>query len=51
MLFKGFPVLKGLRYVLAQCIGAYVACLVIYVQYRHVILVRPRRAAAPAAPC
>ncbi|KIP08506.1 hypothetical protein PHLGIDRAFT_104304 [Phlebiopsis gigantea 11061_1 CR5-6] len=38
VLFRGFPVLKGLRYVLAQCIGAYVACLVIYVQYRHVIL-------------
>ena len=34
--------MKGIRYVIAQTIGAYIACLLIYVQYRHVILVSLR---------
>ncbi|KAG7087155.1 hypothetical protein E1B28_013135 [Marasmius oreades] len=37
MSFKGFPPLKGLRYILAQIIGAYIACLLIYAQYSDLI--------------
>ncbi|KAF9255009.1 aquaporin-like protein [Marasmius fiardii PR-910] len=37
MIFKGFPPLKGLRYIIAQILGAYVACLLIYAQYSHMI--------------
>ncbi|KAJ7029716.1 putative aquaporin 2 [Mycena alexandri] len=38
MLFKGFPPLKGLRYITAQILGGYIACLLIYVQYRTPLL-------------
>ncbi|KAK7437241.1 hypothetical protein VKT23_018683 [Stygiomarasmius scandens] len=34
---KGFPPLKAVRYIIAQILGAYVACLLIYVQYHDMI--------------
>ncbi|KAK1222065.1 hypothetical protein PQX77_015118 [Marasmius sp. AFHP31] len=37
MVFKGFPPLKGLRYIVAQIFGGYVACLLTYVQYSDYI--------------
>jgi len=36
-IFKGFPPLKAVRYIVAQILGAFVACLVIYVQYHDQI--------------
>ena len=36
-LFKKFPPLKAIRYVVAQILGSFVACLVIYVQYHNQI--------------
>ncbi|KAJ7473375.1 putative aquaporin 2 [Mycena latifolia] len=38
MLFKGFPPLKGARYIAAQIFGGYIACLLIYLQYRTPLL-------------
>ncbi|KAK7027994.1 hypothetical protein VNI00_015080 [Paramarasmius palmivorus] len=38
MIFKGFPPLKGLRYITAQILGGYIACLLIYAQYRDMIV-------------
>ncbi|CAK5263835.1 unnamed protein product [Mycena citricolor] len=38
VLFKGFPKLKAVRYIVAQLLGGYIACLLIYAQYRHTIL-------------
>uniref|UniRef100_A0A0W0G174 Putative aquaporin-like protein n=1 Tax=Moniliophthora roreri TaxID=221103 RepID=A0A0W0G174_MONRR len=38
MVFKGFPPLKGLRYLVSQILGGYIACLLIYVQYRDMII-------------
>ncbi|THV02271.1 aquaporin-like protein [Dendrothele bispora CBS 962.96] len=35
---KGFPPLKAVRYIVAQILGAYIACLLIYVQYRDLIV-------------
>ena len=35
--FKGFPPLKAARYVVAQILGSFIACLVIYVQYHDQI--------------
>ncbi|KAJ8089212.1 hypothetical protein PM082_014460 [Marasmius tenuissimus] len=37
MVFKGFPPLKGLRYIVAQILGGYVACLLTYAQYSRYI--------------
>jgi len=37
MVFKGFPPLKGIRYIVAQIFGGYIACLLIYVQYKDLI--------------
>ncbi|KAG7091221.1 hypothetical protein E1B28_010272 [Marasmius oreades] len=37
VLFKGFPVLKGARYIASQVLGCYVACLLIYVQYKDLL--------------
>jgi len=37
VLFKGFPPLKAVRYIAAQIIGGYIACLLAYVQYRDLI--------------
>ncbi|KAG6820944.1 hypothetical protein H0H93_009180 [Arthromyces matolae] len=34
VVFKGFPPLKAVRYILAQILGAYIACLLIYTQYK-----------------
>ncbi|KAG6908333.1 hypothetical protein DXG01_005244 [Tephrocybe rancida] len=34
VVFKGFPPLKALRYIVAQILGAYIACLLIYAQYK-----------------
>jgi glycerol uptake facilitator-like aquaporin len=39
--FRGFPARKAPFYILAQIFGAFVACFVVYLQYRDVILVRP----------
>ncbi|KAF7327375.1 Propanediol diffusion facilitator [Mycena kentingensis (nom. inval.)] len=47
VLFNKFPVVKGIRYILSQIFGAYVACLVIYLQYKHTI--HAIEAALPAA--
>ncbi|KIK50755.1 hypothetical protein GYMLUDRAFT_182328 [Collybiopsis luxurians FD-317 M1] len=37
MAFKGFPTLKAVRYIIAQILGGYVACLLIYVQWYDII--------------
>ncbi|KAF7317184.1 Aquaporin [Mycena chlorophos] len=37
VLFNKFPVAKGIRYILAQLFGAYVACLLVYAQYKVTI--------------
>ncbi|KAF8209568.1 aquaporin-like protein [Mycena galopus ATCC 62051] len=37
MLFKGFPPLKGLRYIVSQIFGGYIACLLVYLQYSTTI--------------
>jgi len=37
VLFKGFPPLKGARYIAAQIFGGYIACLLVYVQYKDLI--------------
>ncbi|KAG6873949.1 hypothetical protein C0995_008988 [Termitomyces sp. Mi166 len=34
IVFKGFPPLKALRYIIAQILGAYIACLLVYTQYK-----------------
>ncbi|KZO92023.1 aquaporin-like protein [Calocera viscosa TUFC12733] len=38
VIFKKFPVRKAPFYILAQIIGAFAACMVVYLQYRDVIL-------------
>jgi len=38
VLFKGFPPLKAVRYIVAQILGGYLACLFIYLQYRTFLL-------------
>jgi len=38
MLFKGFPPLKAARYIVAQILGGYIACLLIYVQWHDLIV-------------
>ncbi|THV02310.1 aquaporin-like protein [Dendrothele bispora CBS 962.96] len=37
VLTKGFPLVRALRYLIAQILGGYVACLLIYVQYHDLI--------------
>ncbi|KAI0644606.1 aquaporin-like protein [Trametes meyenii] len=37
VVFHGLPPLKALRYIVAQIFGAYVACLLIYIQYKQYI--------------
>ncbi|RPD78408.1 aquaporin-like protein [Lentinus tigrinus ALCF2SS1-7] len=37
IIFHKFPVMKGLRYIAAQIFGAYIASLLIYVQYKQII--------------
>ncbi|KAF9015834.1 aquaporin-like protein [Hymenopellis radicata] len=34
-IFKGFPKVKAVRYIIAQILGGYVACLLVYCQYRN----------------
>ncbi|KAI0322619.1 aquaporin-like protein [Amylostereum chailletii] len=36
-LFKGMPRLKALRYIIAQVLGAYIACLLVYTQWKTLI--------------
>lgn len=36
-IFKGFPPLKAVRYIIAQILGAFIACLIVYVQYHDQI--------------
>ncbi|KAE9406154.1 putative aquaporin 2 [Gymnopus androsaceus JB14] len=38
MVFKGFPPLKAARYIVAQILGGYIACLLIYVQWHDLIV-------------
>ncbi|KAJ7352075.1 aquaporin-like protein [Mycena albidolilacea] len=38
LVFNRFPPLKGLRYLAAQILGGYIACLLVYVQYKTLIL-------------
>ncbi|VDC00423.1 unnamed protein product [Peniophora sp. CBMAI 1063] len=37
VVFQGFPKLKALRYIAAQLLGGYVACLLVYVQWYDTI--------------
>ncbi|KAK7031617.1 aquaporin-like protein [Favolaschia claudopus] len=37
MLFKGFPPLKGARFIVSQILGAYIACLLVYAQWSTLI--------------
>jgi glycerol uptake facilitator-like aquaporin len=37
VLFRGFPPMKALRYIIAQILGGYIAFLFIYVQYHDLI--------------
>jgi len=37
ILFRGFPPLKGLRYIVAQILGGYIACILVYYQYKTLI--------------
>lgn len=37
VVFKGFPKLKAVRYIIAQILGAYIACFLIYVQQKVLI--------------
>ncbi|KAJ7775497.1 aquaporin-like protein [Mycena metata] len=38
LVFHKFPPLKGLRYITAQVLGGYIACLLVYLQYKTLIL-------------
>jgi len=38
MLFNGLPPLKGARYIVAQIFGGYIACLLVYTQYRNTLV-------------
>lgn len=37
VILKKFPKRKAVRYIIAQIMGSYIACLLIYVQYHHMI--------------
>ncbi|KAI9566779.1 aquaporin-like protein [Boletus coccyginus] len=39
VLFRGFPMRKAAAYIFAQIFGAYLACLVVYVQWKDLIVV------------
>ncbi|KAF8173199.1 putative aquaporin 2 [Mycena galopus ATCC 62051] len=50
LVFNRFPPLKGLRYIAAQILGGYIACLLVYVQYKTFIVdAELLLAASPAA--
>ncbi|KAF8910621.1 aquaporin-like protein [Gymnopilus junonius] len=36
--FRGFPKIKGLRYIVAQLLGAYIGALVVYTQWKEFIV-------------
>ncbi|KAJ7123263.1 putative aquaporin 2 [Mycena crocata] len=38
IVFHRFPPLKGVRYFVAQILGGYIACLLVYVQYKTLII-------------
>ncbi|KAJ7121942.1 aquaporin-like protein [Mycena filopes] len=38
LVFHKFPPLKGLRYLTAQILGGYIACLLVYVQYKTLLV-------------
>jgi len=38
VLFKGFPIPKAFRYMVSQVLGGFIACMLIYLQWRHLIL-------------
>ncbi|KAI0026755.1 aquaporin-like protein [Vararia minispora EC-137] len=38
VLFQGFPAWKGVRFVIAQLLGGYIAALLVYAQWRNLIL-------------
>jgi len=44
--FKGFPPLKAVRYIIFQILGSYIACMLVYAQYHD--LLRTLEAAARA---
>ncbi|KAI6155692.1 aquaporin-like protein [Pisolithus tinctorius] len=37
-LFKGFPKAKAVRYIVAQILGSYLTCLVVYVQWKDLLV-------------
>ncbi|KAG6330924.1 hypothetical protein ID866_8164 [Astraeus odoratus] len=37
-LFKGFPKIKAIRYIAAQILGSYLTCLVVYVQWKDLLV-------------
>ncbi|PPQ66558.1 hypothetical protein CVT24_007123 [Panaeolus cyanescens] len=37
VVFKGFPPLKAVRYIAAQLLGAYIACLLVYNQWKAIL--------------
>ncbi|KAJ8585750.1 aquaporin-like protein [Rhizopogon salebrosus TDB-379] len=39
VVFRGFPLAKAFRYIFAQCLGAYLVCLIVYVQWKDLLLV------------
>ncbi|KIJ62804.1 hypothetical protein HYDPIDRAFT_93618 [Hydnomerulius pinastri MD-312] len=39
VLFKGFPVRKAARYIFAQILGGYLTCLIVYVQWKDLLVV------------
>ncbi|KAF7292635.1 Glycerol uptake [Mycena indigotica] len=38
MLFRKFPIIRGIRYIVAQIVGGYIGFLFVYLQYKHTIL-------------
>ncbi|KAL5525799.1 hypothetical protein ACEPAG_7136 [Sanghuangporus baumii] len=48
-LFKGFPLKKAPFYILSQILGAYIACLIVYLQWRTNILAAEEALAATGA--
>lgn len=37
-LFRGFPKAKAVRYIIAQILGSYLTCLIVYVQWKDLLL-------------
>jgi len=49
VVFKGFPPLKAVRYIAAQILGGYIACLLVYAQYKDLIIAVEEALAAKGA--